>query len=85
VHLLLDRPARAVEVIRDAGLTCSMATVLEAVIPNEPGAFVDQVLKPLANAGVNIEYSYAYGVPLSDSAHVVLKVDDVGRGLQALE
>ena len=84
VHLLLDRPIRAMEVIRDAGLTCSTTAVIEAVIPNGPGAFVEQVLKPLAAASINIEYSYAYGVPQSDEAHIVLKVDDVARGLKAL-
>jgi hypothetical protein len=84
VHLLVDRPSRALEVIRDAGLTCSITTVLEVIIANEPGAFVEHVLKPLANASVNIEYSYAYGVPSSNEAHVVLKVDEVERGQAVL-
>ncbi len=84
VHLLVDRPTRALEVIRDAGLTCSLTTVLQVAIPNEPGALVERVLKPLASAGINIEYSYAYGVPSSNQAYVVLKVDDVERGGQAL-
>jgi len=85
VHLLVDRPKRALEVIRDAGLTCSMTNVLEVIIPNEPGAFAEQVLKPLANAQVNIEYSYAYGVPTSNEAHIVLKVDRLERAMEALK
>lgn len=84
VHLLVDRPQRALEVIRDAGLTCSITTVLEVLIANEPGAFAERVLKPLANASINIEYSYAYGVPASNQAHVILKVDEVDRGQAVL-
>lgn len=85
VHLLVDRPMRALEVIRDAGMTCSITTVLEAIIPNAPGVFAECVLKPLANASINIEYSYAYGVPSSDEAHIILKVDEIKRGQAVLQ
>ena len=85
VHLLLDRPQRALEAIRDAGITCSSTTVLQATVPDKPGAFVRRVLQPLADAGVNIEYSYAYSAPSSGQARIVLKVDDLDAGERALK
>lgn len=85
VHLLVDRPQPALEAIRDAGITCSSATVLEVTIPDEPGALVHRVLQPLADAGVNIEYSYAYSAPGTGRARVVLKVGDTDLGEKVLQ
>jgi hypothetical protein len=85
VHMLVDDPKRASEAIRGAGITCTSTAVLQVEVPNKPGAFVDQVLKPLAEAGVNIEYSYAYSSTCSDQAVIVLKVDDVEAGERVLQ
>ncbi|HHX65982.1 MAG TPA: amino acid-binding protein [Chloroflexi bacterium] len=84
VHLLVDDPQRALEVMRDARMTCSSTTVLQVLVPDEPGAFVERVLKPLAAAGINIEYSYAYSGTCSGEARIILKVDDVERGQEVL-
>jgi hypothetical protein len=82
IHLLVDSPQKAIEAIRGAGLTCSTTQVLVVQVPNAPGAFVERVLQPLAAAGVNIEYSYAYGC--GGTANIVLKVDDLEGGERAL-
>ncbi len=84
VHLLVDNPQRAIEAIRAAGVTCSATSVLEVTVPDEPGAFVNRILKPLADARINIEYSYAYSAPGSGEARIVLKVDDIVRGEKVL-
>lgn len=84
VHMLVDKPERAVEIIRDAGITCSATTILQVTVPDEPGAFVERVLKPLAEAKVNIEYSYAYSEPCSGQARIVIKVDDLEKGEKTL-
>ena len=84
IHLLVDDPGRAVQVIQDAGITCASTTVLQVSVPDEPGAFVEGVLMPLANAQVNIEYSYTYSAPCEGEARIVLKVDNLERGEKAL-
>ncbi|MGQ9680964.1 MAG: amino acid-binding protein [Anaerolineae bacterium] len=84
VHLLVDDPQRALEVIRGDGMTCSATKVLQVTVPDEPGAFVERVLRPLAESRVNIEYSYAYSEPGAGEARIVLKVDDLARGERAL-
>ncbi|NLG50539.1 MAG: hypothetical protein GX552_10560 [Chloroflexi bacterium] len=84
VHMLVDRPRHALEIMRDAGITCSTTEVLEVTMPDEPGAFVRQVLQPLAQAGVNIEYSYAYSAIGSGKAKSVLKVDDLDKAEKVL-
>lgn len=86
VHMLVSDPQRALEAIRAAGLTCSSTAVLSLEIPDKPGAFVEQVLKPLAEAGINnIEYSYAYSAPSTGKANIVIKVDDIDRGERVLK
>jgi hypothetical protein len=84
VHLIVADPRRALGVMRDAEITCSATTVLEVTVPDEPGAFVRDILRPLADAEVNIEYSYAYSAPPTAQARIVLKVDDINRGEEAL-
>ena len=84
VHMLVSDPQRALEAIRAAGLTCSTTVVLSLGIPDKPGAFVERVLKPLAEAGINIEYSYAYSAPSTGKANIVIKIDDVEHGEKVL-
>jgi hypothetical protein len=83
--MLTDQPQRALQVLRDAGLTCTSTPVLEVTVPDEPGAFVYRILKPLAEAGVNIEYSYAYSAPCAGQARSVLKVDNLPKAESALK
>lgn len=84
VHMLTDQPPVALQALRDAGLTCTTTQVLEVTISDEPGVFVNHVLRPLAEANVNIEYSYAYSAQCAGQARSVLKVDDLAKAEQAL-
>lgn len=84
VHLLVDKPQEAYRAIQGAGITCATTEVLDVMVPDEPGAFAARVLKPLADAGVNIEYSYTYSAPREGTARIVLKVDDLEAGEKAL-
>ena len=58
--------------------------VLRVEIPDEPGGLAERVVAPLAEAGVNVEYVYAYSERRRDSAVVVLKVDDLDKAERAL-
>lgn len=84
VHLLVSDPAQALSAIRAAGLTCSTSEVLVLTVPDEPGVFVHKVLVPLAQAGINIEYSYAYASPTTHEACIVLKLSDLAKGKKIL-
>ena len=89
IHLIVDDPQGATEAIHKAGITCSTTTVLKVAVPDEPGGFVDRVLQPLAEAQVNIEYSYAVpSVEQGDGApkaNIILKVDHTERAEKALQ
>jgi len=91
VHLVVDDPKRAVQAMSDSKLTAATTNVLVVDVPDRAGAFVDCVLRPLAEAGANIQYSYAFGAlagtgtaERADATRVVLKVDDIARAERAL-
>ena len=84
IHIIVDDPEGAVATVRGAGLTCSTTPVLQVTVADEPGAFANKVLAPLAKADVNIEYSYTYRAPCAGKAVIILKLDDTEAGARAL-
>ena len=50
-------------------------TQLSAFLENTPGTLY-QAVSAISDAGVNIEYVYAFTSPVAGSAYVVLRVDD---------
>ena len=88
IHLIVDDPRGALKAIHGAGITCSTTTVLNVAVPDEPGAFANHVLRPLADSKVNIEYSYvspgAGEHKTPGRTNIILKVSDIERAEEAL-
>lgn len=84
VRVIVDETEAAVTALRADGLTTSRTEVLCAEIPDEPGGLANAIVAPLAAAGVNVEYVYAYSQRLSQHAVVVMKVNDLEKAEQAL-
>lgn len=85
VRLIVDDPKEAIDAIHAAGMTGRITSVLRVEVPDMPGALERDVVEALAEAGVNIEYMYAYGGRLSETAVIILKVDDIEKAEQALQ
>ena len=83
-RIIVPDTEAAVRAIRAAGLTAATTEVLRAEISDTSGGLAEAVVDPLASAGVNIEYVYAYGERPAGKAVVVLKVDDLERAVAAL-
>lgn len=73
VRLVVDQPERGVEVLADAGFPVKTSEVICINLPDHPGGLA-QVLKGVAEAGVNIEYLYSL-----IATYVVLNVADIER------
>ena len=84
VRLIVAETEVAVRALQQAGMTAATNKVLRVEIPDVPGGLARTLLGPLAEAGVNIEYTYAYGEHTSGKAIVVLKVDNLDTAEQAL-
>lgn len=85
VRLIVDDPKGAIDAIHAAGMTGRITSVLRVEVPDVPGALERDVVEALAEAGVNIEYMYAYGGRLSETAIIILKVDNLEKAEQALQ
>ena len=86
VRMILDNPDEGLEALRQAGFSARMDWILSAEIPDVPGGLLNSVAKPLAEAGINLKYFYAYiEQATGDKAMVVLKTDDLEKAEQVLK
>jgi hypothetical protein len=85
VRMILSDPAKGAEAIRKAGFTITETTVLQAEMPDQPGGLLETVARPLAEAGINLEYFYAFINPTPGKANIVLKVNDPDRAEKVLK
>lgn len=84
VRFIASDPERATRVLRDAGFTVRLTSILAVEVPDQPGSLLDHVATPLAKAGINLEYFYAFIEPAPGKAMVVIKVSDLDRAEQIL-
>jgi len=85
VRMIVDNPEEGLEALRQAGFTTRMDWILSAEIPDVPGGLLNSVARPLAEAGINLKYFYAYiEQATGDKAMVVLKTDDLEKAEQVL-
>ncbi len=78
LRLLVDNPVRAAGVLRERRHVVDERDVLVTPLPNAPGGLAP-VLALVRDAGVNLEYAYAAAPESSQTAVLVLGVDDAAR------
>ncbi|MDY6893157.1 MAG: amino acid-binding protein [Chloroflexota bacterium] len=86
VRMIIDKPDKGYEALRQAGFTTRVDWILNAEIPDVPGGLLNSVAKPLAEAKINLQYFYSYieQAP-GGKAMVVLKTDDLEKTEQVLK
>ncbi|MDZ4063165.1 MAG: ACT domain-containing protein [Coriobacteriia bacterium] len=75
VRIICDTPNAAKEVLESEGFGVSITRVIAVEIPDRPGGLAD-VLNVLGDAGINVEYAYAFVEPGAKAAVDIFKVDD---------
>jgi hypothetical protein len=83
LRLIVNDPARAYQVLKDAGFTVSETEVLAVEMPDRPGGLAG-VLDLLNEAGINIEYLYAFVSKSAENALVLLKVENLEKAAGVL-
>lgn len=84
VRLIVSDVNRGSEALRKAGFTVKVTDVLKAEMPDVPGGLYRSIAEPLAKAGINLEYFYAFIDPTPGKAVVVLKVADIDKAEKIL-
>ena len=85
VRMVVSDTEGAVKALHDAGFTLRVNDVLAYEMPDSPGGLLKTVAEPLAKAGINLEYFYAFIQSETGKAVVVLKVNDPERAERVLE
>ena len=80
----MDDVYKAATVLKDGGFVHKLTPVLAVLIPDEPGG-LHRVLEVLTDAGVNVEYMYAFlGGGDVDHAYMIFRVQDTKSACAAL-
>ena len=79
VRLIVPDPARARELLHDAGFTTHLTQVICVAVPDEPGGLA-RVLDTLAGQGVSVDYLYSISFN-----NVCFAVHDVDGAVELLK
>jgi hypothetical protein len=82
LRLVVDNHVHGAAVLREHHHQVTERDVIVVPVSNAPGA-LGPVLRLISDAGVNIEYAYAGAPEASQSAAVVVGVDDAARASAA--
>lgn len=83
LRLIVSQVDKALEVLRAGGHTVSLTEVVAVEVPDRPGGLAS-VLTPLRQAGVNVEYMYAFVEKATDKAVVIFRFEDIEAALKVL-
>ena len=75
LRIIVDKPVRALKILQDAGYLVKSSEVIPVAVGDKPGGLA-AVLRTLADAGIDVEYTYAFVAHSRDSAYVILRVGD---------
>ena len=75
LRIIVDTPDAAALALKEAGVTVSITNVIAVGIDDVPGAFA-RPMRVLSDAGIDVEYMYAFITRKSEKAYVILRVAD---------
>ena len=84
LRLIVDNEAGAEDVLTKKGYLIKITDVVGVKIGDAPGK-LSYVLKTLDNAGINVEYLYAFMARTEKHAYVVLRVENNAAAETVLE
>ncbi|PKL37921.1 MAG: hypothetical protein CVV44_12190 [Spirochaetae bacterium HGW-Spirochaetae-1] len=84
LHLIVDDPERAVNVLKSSGYAVETKEVIAVATPDHPGGF-NAVLRPLTEAKINIDALYPFIMLRGHDAIVILDVDKIEEAKKVLK
>lgn len=83
-RVIVKEPMRAVEILRNAGMTAQLNDVIVAVMPDQIGSF-DKLVQPVCDAGIDIRYLYSFIGEKEAEGRVAICVDDMKNAVKVLK
>jgi len=84
LRLIVNDPDKAFSTLKEDGFTVSVTDVLAVEVLDEPGG-LSNTMEVLKQAGINIEYLYAFLQKASNAALVVFRVEQLDEAITALQ
>ena len=84
LRLIVSDPEKATEVLRANNVTVSQTQVIAVKIADQPGALHD-VLAMIHEAGISVEYAYAFITRRRDDAYVIFRIENIDGAIAALQ
>lgn len=75
LRVIVDKPDSAFRTLTDAGYVVKINQVLPVAISDEPGS-LGKMLRVLSDAGISVEYVYAFVAHGENKAYVIVRVAD---------
>lgn len=83
LRLIVGDTDRAFQELRSAGFTVTKTEVIAIEVPDRPGGLAG-ILNVLKDAGINVEYMYAFVQKSGEHALVVFRFDEPSRAVGVL-
>lgn len=84
LRIIVDEPEHAEKVLKEAGLTVSITSVLAVTIEDAPGGLAS-CLRLLADNSIPVEYAYAFVSQTANKACVVLRIEKDFKAMNVLK
>lgn len=84
MRLIVNDPAKAEPVLKEAGCTVSLTNVIGIGIDDKPGGLAKAMDVLYAN-NISVEYMYAFISKTDNTAYVILRVENNEKALEALK
>lgn len=84
LRLIVKEPQAAKAVLEKAGCVVNVTEVVATEVPDQPGGLAE-ILKAIQDAGLNVEYMYAFTFRHEDKAVLVFRFDNPDAAVRALQ
>jgi len=83
LRFIVNHPDEVAKVLRNANIAVKVTPVLTMVLDDNPGRLLEKI-QNLSDAGISIEYFYAFAVVGTEQARIVIKVDALEQAQQLI-
>ncbi len=83
LRLIVNQPEKARHILKAGGFTVAKTEMVALEIPDRPGGLWG-VLRTLDQAGINVEYMYAFVEKSGENAVVIFRFDEPDKAVQVL-
>jgi hypothetical protein len=84
LRLIVDDTDKATSVLKNEGFTVGKAVVIAVEVADRPGGLA-RVLSVLHEAGINVEYMYAFVEKSGENAVLIFRFDDPDMAITVLK